>query len=864
MNVNTLTQKSIEAVQAAQQLAGERGNTEVAQAHLLYALSAQPDGLIGSILSATGVDLDRFRADAEREVAALPTYSAGSGSDQVYVSQDLNAALNEAEKRAKDMGDQYVSVEHLFLGLLKKANDVLKKLYVKYGISEKTFLEQLKTVRGNKPVTTDNPEGTYDVLNKYGQDLVELARNQKLDPVIGRDDEIRSVIRILSRKTKNNPVLIGEPGVGKTAIAEGLALRIVRGDVPDNLKDRKVFALDLGALVAGAKFRGEFEERLKAVLNEIRESDGRIILFIDELHNIVGAGKTEGAMDAGNLLKPMLARGELHCIGATTLDEYRQYIEKDAALERRFQPVLVEEPTVDDTISILRGLKERYEVFHGVKIQDAALIAAATLSHRYISDRFLPDKAIDLVDEACALIKTELDSMPTELDNASRKIMQLEIEEAALKKETDQLSREHLEEIQRELAELRANFSEMKAKWENEKSAIGKVQCLREEIEKTNAEITKAESAYDLNKAAELKYGRLPQLLKDLEHEEKLAESGARETTYLHDRVTEEEIARIVARWTGIPVSRLMEGEREKLLRLPDILHERVIGQDEAVDRVSDAILRSRAGIQDPNRPIGSFLFLGPTGVGKTELAKALAQALFDDEKSMVRIDMSEYMEKFSVSRLIGAPPGYVGYDEGGQLTEAVRRKPYAVILFDEVEKAHPDVLNVLLQVLDDGRITDGQGRTVDFKNAIIIMTSNLGSDVILEGIDREGCISDEARNVVIQMLKQSFRPEFLNRLDEIVFYRPLTKADLKQIVDLLIADLSRRMSGQQLKVSVTDAARDYIVEAGSDALYGARPLKRYIQSKVETLLARRIIAGDVAPGATLTIDKDDSGLFVR
>lgn len=864
MNVNQLTQKSIEAVQAAQQLASERGNTEVAQAHLVYALLAQPDGLIGSILSATGVELNRLRSDAEREVGALATYSTGSNPDQVYISQDLNSALNEAEKRAKEMGDQYVSVEHLFLGLMKKANAAMKKLFESYCINEKAFLEQLKVVRGSRKVDSSNPENTYDVLNKYGQDLVELARNQKLDPVIGRDDEIRSVVRILSRKTKNNPVLIGEPGVGKTAIAEGLALRIVRGDVPDNLKDRKVFALDMGALVAGAKFRGEFEERLKSVLNEIKQSDGKIILFIDELHNIVGAGKTEGAMDAGNLLKPMLARGELHCIGATTLDEYRQYIEKDAALERRFQPVLVEEPTVEDTISILRGLKERYEVFHGVKIQDAALIAAATLSHRYISDRFLPDKAIDLVDEACALIKTELDSMPAELDASSRKIMQLEIEEAALKKETDKLSKEHLEEIQRELAELRASFNEMKAKWENEKSAIGKVQSLREEIERTNAEIAKAESAYDLNKAAELKYGKLPQLTAELEREEKLAETGVHETTYLHDRVTEEEIARIVARWTGIPVSRLMEGEREKLLRLPQILHQRVIGQDEAVDRVSDAILRSRAGIQDPNRPIGSFLFLGPTGVGKTELAKALAQALFDDEKSMVRIDMSEYMEKFSVSRLIGAPPGYVGYDEGGQLTEAVRRKPYAVVLFDEVEKAHPDVLNVLLQVLDDGRITDGQGRTVDFKNSILILTSNLGSDVILEGIDRDGCISDEARNLVLQMLKQSFRPEFLNRLDEIVFYRPLTKVDLVQIVDLLIADLGKRLAAQQLKVSVTDAAKEYIVESGSDPLYGARPLKRYIQSKVETLLARAIIGGDIAPDSTLTIDKNENGLFVR
>ncbi len=864
MNVNQLTQKSIEAVQAAQQLASERSNTEVTQAHFLYALLTQPDGLIGSILTATGADMNRLRQEAEREVNALPTYNTGSGSDQIYISQDLNAALNEAEKRAKEMGDQYVSVEHLFLGLLKKANETIKKLLSRNNITEKAFVDQLKVVRGNKTVTSDNPEGTYDVLAKYGQDLVELAKNQKLDPVIGRDDEIRSVIRILSRKTKNNPVLIGEPGVGKTAIAEGLALRIVRGDVPDNLKDRKVFALDMGALIAGAKFRGEFEERLKSVLNEIKDSDGRIILFIDELHNIVGAGKTEGAMDAGNLLKPMLARGELHCIGATTLDEYRQYIEKDAALERRFQPVLVEEPTVEDTISILRGLKERYEVFHGVKIQDAALIAAATLSHRYISDRFLPDKAIDLVDEACALIKTELDSMPTELDAASRKIMQLEIEEAALKKETDKLSREHLEEIQREIAELRAGFNEMKAKWENEKSAIGKVQQLREEIERTNAEIAKAESAYDLNKAAELKYGKLPQLVCDLEKEEKLAESGQHETTYLHDRVSEEEIARIVARWTGIPVSRLIEGEREKLLRLPEILHQRVIGQDEAVDRVSDAILRSRAGIQDPNRPIGSFLFLGPTGVGKTELAKALAQALFDDEKSMVRIDMSEYMEKFSVSRLIGAPPGYVGYDEGGQLTEAVRRKPYAVVLFDEVEKAHPDVLNVLLQVLDDGRITDGQGRTVDFKNAILILTSNLGSDVILEGIDRDGCVTDSARDAVMQLLKQSFRPEFINRLDEIVFYRPLTSDDLKLIVDLLIADLNKRLAARQLKVSVTDAAKEFIVNEGSDPLYGARPLKRYLQSKVETLLARKIIASDISPDTTLVIDVGADGLYVK
>ncbi|HRX58358.1 MAG TPA: ATP-dependent chaperone ClpB [Eubacteriales bacterium] len=864
MNVNQLTQKSIEAVQAAQQRASERGNTELTQVHLFSALLEQPEGLIGSLLSGMGVNVGSLAADVNRALESLPTFSGGSAPEQVYAAPGLNNALNEAEKRAKEMGDQYVSVEHLFLGLLKKPSETLKRLFSKYNIGEKAFSEQLKSVRGNRKVNSDNPESTYDVLKKYGQDLVELARNQKLDPVIGRDEEIRSVVRILSRKTKNNPVLIGEPGVGKTAIAEGLALRIVRGDVPDNLKDRKVFALDMGALVAGAKFRGEFEERLKAVLNEVKDSDGQIILFIDELHNIVGAGKTEGAMDAGNLLKPMLARGELHCIGATTLDEYRQYIEKDAALERRFQPVLVEEPTVEDTISILRGLKERYEVFHGVKITDAALIAAATLSHRYISDRFLPDKAIDLVDEACALIKTELDSMPAEMDTISRKIMQLEIEEAALKKETDKLSKEHLEEIQKELAELRATFNEMKAKWDNEKSAIGKVQQLREEIERTNGEIARAESDYDLNKAAELKYGKLPQLTAELEKEEKLAETKPHENTYLHDRVTDEEIARIVARWTGIPVSRLMEGEREKLLRLPEILHKRVIGQDEAVDRVSDAILRSRAGIQDPNRPIGSFLFLGPTGVGKTELAKALAEALFDDEKSMVRIDMSEYMEKYSVSRLIGAPPGYVGYDEGGQLTEAVRRKPYAVVLFDEVEKAHPDVLNVLLQVLDDGRITDGQGRTVDFKNAIIILTSNLGSEVILEGIDREGNISDEARSAVMQMLKGAFRPEFLNRLDEIVFYRPLTKADLKGIVDLLIADLGRRLADRQLKVDVTDAAKEYIVEAGSDAVYGARPLKRYIQSRVETLLAKKIIADDVAPDTTLVVDRDENGLFVR
>ncbi len=864
MNANKLTQKSLEAVQAAHSLAVEHGNTQVQQEHMLYALLSQTDGLIASMLSGMNVNTRSLTEELEQDISRLPVMSGGNmNEDNIYLSRELDNALNEAEKRADKMGDAYVSVEHLFLGLLTKASDTLKKLFASQSITEKRFLEQLTTVRGSRKADSDNPESTYDVLKKYGQDLVELARNQKLDPVIGRDDEIRNVIRILSRKTKNNPCLIGEPGVGKTAIAEGLALRIVRGDVPDNLKDRKLFALDMGSLVAGAKFRGEFEERLKAVLNEIKESDGKIILFIDELHTIVGAGKTEGAMDAGNLLKPMLARGELHCIGATTLNEYRQYIEKDAALERRFQPVMVNEPTVEDTISILRGLKERYEVYHGVKIQDQALIAAATLSNRYISDRFLPDKAIDLVDEACALIKTEMNSMPSELDDISRRIMQLEIEEAALKKETDKLSREHLEEIQKQLAELRDVFSVMKAKWENEKQDIGKVQQLRGELEKVNAEIERAESAYDLNKAAELKYGRLPQLQAELDKEESLAESE-RERTYLRDRVTEEEIARIVARWTGIPISKLMEGERDKLLRLPQTLHERVIGQDEAVDRVSDAILRSRAGIQDPNRPIGSFLFLGPTGVGKTELAKALAQALFDDEKNMVRIDMSEYMEKYSVSRLIGAPPGYVGYDEGGQLTEAVRRKPYAVVLFDEVEKAHPDVLNVLLQVLDDGRITDGQGRTVDFKNTIIILTSNLGSDVILEGITPDGTISDSAREQVMQLLKSAFRPEFLNRLDETVFYRPLTKSNLTGILDLLIADLQTRLAERQLGVEVTDTAKAYIVDAGSDAVYGARPLKRYLQSHVETVLARKIIGTDLEPDTVLTVDYDGKELFVR
>ena len=863
MNINKLTQKSIEAVQAAQGAAVDHRNTQVQQEHLLLALLMQKDGLIPGLLSRAGVNLASVLRAAENAVKSLPVIT-GANAEQVYVSRELDEALNDAEKTAEKMGDEYVSVEHLMLGLIDKPSQSVRKLFAEQGIEKGLFLNALRQVRGNQKVTSDNPEGTYDVLKKYGQDLVALARNQKLDPVIGRDDEIRAVIRILSRKTKNNPVLIGEPGVGKTAIAEGLAQRIVRGDVPDNLRDRKVFALDMGALVAGAKFRGEFEERLKAVLNEIKGSDGEIILFIDELHTIVGAGKTEGAMDAGNLLKPMLARGELHCIGATTLNEYRQYIEKDAALERRFQPVLIPEPTVEDTISILRGLKERYEVYHGVKIQDNALIAATTLSNRYISDRFLPDKAIDLVDEACALIKTELDSMPSELDDVRRKIMQLEIEEAALKKETDKLSKEHLSDIRKELAELRDTFTGMKARWENEKDAILRVQQLREEIEKTNAEIEKAKSRYDLNRAAELQYGKLPSLTGELEKEEKLAEERKHDTDYLHDRVTEEEIAKIVARWTGIPVSRLMEGERDKLLRLPDTLHSRVIGQDEAVTKVSDAILRSRAGIQDPNRPIGSFLFLGPTGVGKTELAKALASALFDDEKSMVRIDMSEYMEKYSVSRLIGAPPGYVGYDEGGQLTEAVRRKPYAVVLFDEVEKAHPDVLNVLLQVLDDGRITDGQGRTVDFKNTIIILTSNLGSDVILEGIGADGEIDENARRQVHSMLLTHFRPEFINRLDEIVFYKPLTNENLVGIVDLLIRDLAKRLADKQLFIRVTDTAKAFIVESGSDPVFGARPLKRYIQSHVETILAREIIAKNPDPDTTLIVDFDGEALFVR
>ena len=863
MNLQKFTQKSIEALQAAQQLSAEYGNQQLEQAHLLLALLRQDDSLTAELFRRVGAEPERVAESLLRVVERLPKVSGGGADpDKIYISASTDKALNEAQKQSEQMRDDFISVEHIVLGVLMHAQEDVKKILSDAGVTKDAFLQALRDTRGNQHVTTDNPEATYDVLKKYGQDLVELASRQKLDPVIGRDEEIRNVIRILSRKSKNNPCLIGEPGVGKTAIAEGLAQRIVRGDVPDGLKNRRLFSLDMGALVAGAKFRGEFEERLKAVLKEVKASEGNIILFIDELHTIVGAGKTDGAMDAGNLLKPMLARGELHCIGATTLNEYRQYIEKDAALERRFQPVLVDEPTVEDTISILRGLKERYEVYHGVKIQDQALIAAATLADRYISARFLPDKAIDLVDEACAVIKTEIDSMPTEMDEISHKIMQLEIEEAALQKEDDKLSREHLEQIRRELADDRDRFNAMKVKWENEKQSIVRVQKLREEIEQTNAAIERAQNEYDLGKAAELKYSTLPKLQKELLEQEALADSG--KNTLLRDRVTEEEIARIVARWTGIPVAKLMEGEREKLLHLDDTLHKRVIGQNEAVEKVCDAILRSRAGIQDPKRPIGSFLFLGPTGVGKTELAKALAQALFDDEQSMVRIDMSEYMEKYSVSRLIGAPPGYVGYDEGGQLTEAVRRKPYAVILFDEVEKAHPDVFNVLLQVLDDGRITDSQGRTVDFKNTIIILTSNLGSDILLDGIGENGEISDEAREQVSMLLKRSFRPEFLNRLDEIVYYKPLTRENIYGIVDLLLADLEKRLAEKQLHISVTQAAKDTIVEQGYDPIYGARPLKRYLQSRVETLLARKIIADDPEPDSTLTVDSENGVLTVK
>ncbi|MBQ2661708.1 MAG: ATP-dependent chaperone ClpB [Clostridia bacterium] len=862
MNINKLTERSLDALSCAQSAAIEHRNPQVDEEHLLLALLEQENSLARSLTEKMGKDADAFTEQVKKAVFSLPTISASSVDTNPYISMELDRALSNAEKQAKSMRDEYISVEHLFFGLLESPNPALKKIFKENGITQNEFLKALNEIRGNARVTTQTPEDTYDALAKYAQDLVELARKNKLDPVIGRDDEVRNVIRILSRKTKNNPVLIGEPGVGKTAIAEGLAQRIVRGDVPALLKERKLYSLDMGALIAGAKYRGEFEERLKAVLNEVKQSDGRIILFIDELHTIVGAGKTEGSMDAGNLLKPMLARGELHCIGATTLDEYRKYIEKDAALSRRFQPVTVDEPTVEDTISILRGLKERYEVFHGVKINDNALIAAATLSHRYISDRFLPDKAIDLVDEACAMIRTQMDSMPQELDEVSRKIMQLEIEEAALKKETDKLTLEHLNEIRRELAEERDKANSLKARWENEKNAIKTVQRLREEIEKVGADISKAEREYDLNHAAELKYGRLPKLKAELYEAEKAYENG-KSDWLLKDRITDEEIAKIVGRWTGIPVSKLMEGEREKLLSLEKILHKRVIGQDEAVRAVSDAIIRTRAGLKDPKKPIGSFLFLGPTGVGKTELAKALAEALFDDENNLVRIDMSEYMEKHAVSRLIGAPPGYVGYDDGGQLTEAVRRKPYCVVLFDEIEKAHSDVFNVLLQVLDDGRITDSQGRTVDFKNTVIIMTSNLGSSYILDGIVDSG-ISDGARAQVEALLKQSFKPEFLNRIDDTVFYKPLTENEMFKICDLLFSEIRVRLKAQRLNAVLTDSAKEYIISMGYDAQYGARPLKRFLAKEVETLVARAIIEKNPAPDTDFIIGFDGEKLTIE